>query len=124
MEYRGSDFERLQHELNPHREEQIRAAMIETADRLRRRGVKVTRRERPDELADLLSAIERFEAEVVSHGGDLMVNGLASPLPEDPHFVLPQRKRGENTISYISRINVARELLTTHAYGADGDHKI
>ncbi len=97
------DFERLQQDLNPHREEQIRAAMLETTDRLRRRGVKVTRRERPDELADLLSAIERFEAEVEARGGDLMV--------EDPRFVLPARKRGENTTSYINRIHDARRHL-------------
>ena len=101
MTYQADDFERLQQDLNPHREEQIEAAMVETADRLRRRGVKVTRRERPDELADLLSAIERFEAEVEARGGDLMVDA----------GLLPLRKRGENTTSYINRIHDARRKL-------------
>lgn len=114
MAYR-EDFERLQHDLNPHREEQLRAAMMETADRLRRRGVKVTRRERPDELADLLSSIERFEAEVEAQGGDLMVDGLTSARPNDPRFVLPLRKRGENTASYIARIDAARARLNAGA---------
>jgi imidazolonepropionase-like amidohydrolase len=111
-----SDFEELQRALNPHREDEIRAAMVETAERLRRRGVKASRRERPDELADLLSAIERFEAEVVAHGGDLFVDDLRSTEPDDRHFVLPARKRGENTQSYIARINEAREELKSHPY--------
>lgn len=111
-------FEDLQHALNPHRDEQIRAAMAETAERLRRRGVKVSRRERPDELADLLSAVERFEAEVVAHGGDLFVDDLRSSEPDDQHFVLPARKRGENTQSYIRHIDDARESLKGHPYVA------
>ena len=100
------DFEREQRELNPHRDEELRAAMTETAERLRRRGIKVARRERPEELADLLSAIERFEAAVQAKGGDLMVN-------DDPRFVLPSRKRGENTPAYIARIEAARAALLT-----------
>jgi hypothetical protein len=108
------EFEELQRELNPHRDEQIEAAMVETAERLRRRGVKVSRRERPEELADLLSAIERFEAVVQAHGGDLFVDDLRSSEPDDPHFVLPSRKRGENTASYIVRIDEAREYLKHH----------
>ena len=116
MARRFDSYEDLQQALNPHREEEIRAAAMETTDRLRRRGVKVSKRERPDELADLLSAIERFEAEVVSHGGDLFVDDLRSSEPDDPHFVLPSRKRGENTQSYIGRIDDARNALKTHPY--------
>ena len=112
-------FEALQHELNPHREEQLRAAMVETADRLRRRGVKVSARERPEELAELLTAIERFEAEVQARGGDLMVDGAESREPDDPHFVIPSRKRGENTQSYIARIDAARLGLMQHPYHTD-----
>ena len=104
-------FERLQHDLNPHRDEELRTAMMETAERLRRRGVKVSRRERPDELADLLSAIERFEAVVSSRGGDTMVDDANSREPDDPRFVIPSRKRGENTRSYIERIEQARRAL-------------
>ena len=38
----------------------------EVADRLRRRGVAVTGGESSDDLADLLSAVERFEAVRIS----------------------------------------------------------
>ena len=41
----------------------------EVADRLRRRGIAVTGGESSDDLADLLSAVERFELVVESHGG-------------------------------------------------------
>jgi len=109
------DFEEQQRLLNPNRDEQIAAAMMETTERLRRRGVKVSRRESPEELADLLSAIERFEAAVQAHGGDLFVDDLRSSEPDDPHFVLPSRKRGENTAAYITRIDEAREGLKHHA---------
>lgn len=108
-------FEDLQRALNPHRDEQIAAAMTETADRLRRRGVKVSRRERPDELAGLLSAIERFEAVVQARGGDLFVDDLRSSQPDDPHFVIPTRRRGENTQAYITRIDLAAEKLKTRS---------
>src|SRR4051812_36184938 len=108
------DFEEQQRLLNPHREEQIAAAMLETTDRLRRRGVYVSRNETPEELADLLSAIERFEGAVQARGGDLMVDDLRSSEPDDPHFVLPSRKRGEATAAYITRINAAREALRDH----------
>ncbi|HJS43195.1 MAG TPA: hypothetical protein VJ755_06960 [Gemmatimonadales bacterium] len=43
------------------------------ADRLRRRGILVSDDERPEELADLLAAVEGFEKEVEARGGDLMV---------------------------------------------------
>jgi hypothetical protein len=102
------EFEEEQRALNPHRDEQIASAMMETADRLRRRGVKVSRRESPEELADLLSAIERFEAAVSARGGDLFVDDLNSTEPDDPDFALPSRKRGENTVAYIARIDEAR----------------
>jgi hypothetical protein len=108
------DFEEQQRALNPHRDEQIAAAMMETTDRLRRRGVQVSRRETPEELADLLSAIERFEAAVQARGGDLFVDDLRSSEPDDPHFVLPSRKRGEKTAAYIERIEAAREELRHH----------
>ena len=107
-------FEELQRALNPHRDEQIQAAMMETTDRLRRRGVKVTLKETPEDLAELLSAVERFEAEVQARGGDLMVDGAGASEPDDPRFVLPSRKRGENILAYIGRIDAARRELLHH----------
>jgi hypothetical protein len=86
----------------------------EVADRLRRRGITVTGAERPGDLADLLSAVERFEASVEAHGGDLMVDDLKSPQPDDRHFVLPRRSQGESIRAYIGRIDEATTGLRRH----------
>ncbi len=89
-------------------------AAAEVADRLRRRGIAVTGAERTDDLADLLSAVERFEAAVEAHGGDLMVDDLKSPQPDDRHFVLPRREHAEAIRVYISRIDAATIGLHRH----------
>jgi len=89
-------------------------AAAEVADRLRQRGVPVTGAERSDDLADLLSAVERFEKAVEAHGGDLMVDDLKSPQPDDRHFVLPRREHAESIRSYIIRIDGATEGLRRH----------
>jgi hypothetical protein len=90
------------------------AAAAEVADRLRRRGVAVTGAERSDDLADLLSAVERFEKTVEAHGGDLMVDDLKSGQPDDRHFVLPRREHGESIRTYVSRIDAAASALRKH----------
>jgi hypothetical protein len=91
----------------------------EVADRLRRRGVAVTGAEGSDDLADLLSAVERFEAAVEAHGGDLMVDDLKSPQPDDRHFVLPRRNHGESVRAYIGRIDAATAGLRQHPRSLD-----
>ena len=90
------------------------AAAAEVAARLRGRGVVLTGAERPDELVDLLSAVERFEVAVEAHGGDLMVDDLRSTKPDDPHFVLPRRKPAEAIRKYIVRIDEAAAHLRRH----------
>ena len=90
------------------------SAAAEVADRLRRRGIALTGAERPDDLANLLSAVERFEAAVEAHGGDLMVDDLKSPQPDDRHFVLPRREHAETIEAYISRIDAATSGLRRH----------
>src|SRR3989454_6424477 len=95
---RYEDFERS---LDPHRADEQAAVAAEVAARLRDRGVAVTGAERPEDLADLLSAVERFEAAVEGHGGDLMVDDLRSPEPDDAHFVLPRRDHGEAVRAYL-----------------------
>ncbi len=89
-------------------------ASAEVADRLRRRGITVTGAERTDDLADLLSAVERFEKTVEAHGGDLMVDDLKSTQPDDHHFVLPRREHGESIRTYVSRIDAAASALRKH----------
>ena len=94
--------------------EQRAAAVAEVAARLRSRGIAVTGAEGPEELADLLSAVERFEAAVEAHGGDLMVDDLKSSRPDDRHFVVPRRAHGEAVRKYIGRIDEATAQLRRH----------
>ena len=86
----------------------------EVAARLRSRGISVTAAEEPGQLADLLTAVERFEAAVERHGGDLMVDDLKSSQPDDRHFVVPRRDRGESIRAYIGRIDDATAQLRRH----------
>ncbi len=90
------------------------AAVAEVAARLRSRGITVTGAEGPEELADLLSAVERFEATVEAHGGDLMVDDLKSVEPDDRHFVVPRRAHAEPVRTYIGRIDEATVQLRRH----------
>lgn len=89
-------------------------AAAEVIDRLRRRGVTLTGSEKDEDLATLLEAVERFEAVVESHGGDLMVDDLKSSRPDDSHFVLPRRGHAESTMAYVARIDEATANLRRH----------
>jgi hypothetical protein len=99
--------------LDPQQQERARAA-AEVAARLRQRGIALTGAERPDDLVDLLSAVERFEAVVEAHGGDLMVDDLKSSQPDDRHFVVPRRGNGETVRAYVARIDEAAARLRGH----------
>jgi len=70
--------------------------------------------ERPEDLGDLLSAVERFEAAVEARGGDLMVDDLKSSKPDDPHFVLPARQNRESVRDYVARIQEAAARVRQH----------
>lgn len=108
------DYEELERTLDPHRAEQQRAAAAEAIARLRDRGVAVSSGEHPDDLANLLSAVELFEAAVEAHGGDLMMDDLKGSRPDDQHFVLPRRAHGEAIRAYIGRIDEATARLRRH----------
>src|ERR1700694_4704103 len=90
------------------------AVAAEVVDRLRRRGINVTGNARPEDLADLLAAVERFETAVEARGGDLMVDDLKSSQPDDPHFVLPARQSKEPVRDYIARIQEAAARVRQH----------
>ena len=90
------------------------ATATEVTARLRGRGIAVTGAETPEDLVDLLSAVERFEAAVEAHGGDLMVDDLKSSRPDDPHFVVPRRAHGEAVRTYIGLIDEATAGLRRH----------
>ena len=97
--------EARQRALNPHREQQLRAAMAETRTRLERRGVTLDGSETAAELADLDSAVDRFEREVRARGGDLYVDEPPSTEPDRPEFALPVRAERETARQYIGRID-------------------
>jgi len=88
--------------------EERAAAAAEVTARLRGRGIALTGAE------NLLSAVERFEAVVEAHGGDLMVDDLKSSEPDDRHFVVPRRAAGEAVRRYIGRIDEATAQLRRH----------
>jgi hypothetical protein len=98
--------------LNPHRSEEQARARQHTLDLLERRGVRLSGRETDDELANLWSAVERFENTVEARGGDTMTNAADSAEPENPLFVLPERGTRESAGDYIRRILEAAERLT------------
>ncbi len=94
--------------------EERASAVAEVAARLRSRGITVTGAENPEDVVNLLSAVERFEGAVEAHGGDLMVDDLKSSRPDDRHFVVPRRARGEALRTYIGRIDEATARLRAH----------
>lgn len=97
--------------LDPHRKEERASAATEIAGRLLQLGIDVSTDEDPALLADLLSAVEKFEAAVEAQGGDPMVNTPDSTDPQDPNFVVPTRNADEGLDSYIRRINEAADKL-------------
>jgi hypothetical protein len=98
--------------LNPHRsEEQIRAQQ-HVAEVLARRGVLLAGDETGRELADLWSAVDQFESIVEARGGDTMTNAPDSREPDNPAFVLPERKARESAADYTRRILDAAAELT------------
>jgi hypothetical protein len=99
--------------LNPHREEEQLRAREHALDILGRRGVLLTGEETGDELADLWSAVDRFESVVEARGGDTMTNAPDSSEPDNPAFVLPERGARESAGDYTRRILEAAAALTS-----------
>ena len=97
--------------LDPHRREERTGAAQEIAGRLFQKGIEVSNDEDPAMLADLLSAVEKFESAVEARGGDLMVNTPTSADPQNPDFVVPSRNADEDIESYLRRINEAADSL-------------
>jgi hypothetical protein len=104
-------YEREQRELNPNRVDEERHARQEAEYRLSERGIGVEPADTDEEVADVLDAIERFEAAVEARGGDLFVNRIGAPEPEDPTFVPPVRRAGESATDYRYRIEAATNAL-------------
>ena len=106
-----SPFEQRQTELNPHRNADRERASEVAYSQLRQRGVDVDGSEDSDELANLLSAVERFENVVIALGGDRMVNEPDTDEPENERFVRPQRNADEAIGAYTRRLLAAADEL-------------
>jgi hypothetical protein len=96
---------------NPHRAEQQERAREHNRDILAQRGVRLFGNETDDELADLWSAVDRFESAVEARGGDTLTNAPDSSEPDNPDFVLPERQWREPVGGYVQRIRAATARL-------------
>jgi hypothetical protein len=102
----------LDEALNPHRAQDQERAREHNEDILLQRGVQLSGQETDEELADLWTAVDRFESLVEARGGDTMVNAPDSNEPDDPLMVLPERKARESARDYARRIHQAADRLT------------
>ncbi len=98
-------------DLNPHRDEDRARATEVAYAQLRQRGIDVGDDEPSDDMATLLSAVERFEEAVSSIGGDRMVNSLDTDGHDDESLVLPRRRGDERVADYARRVYDAAERL-------------
>ena len=98
--------------LNPHIDEDRARAREHNLDVLGQRGVLLFGDEGDDDLADLWSAVDRFESVVEARGGDTFTNAPDSSEPDNPAFVLPERKAREPVADYVRRIQDATDRLT------------
>ena len=85
--------------------------------RLLSRGIEIHEADAPDDLVQMIDAIEAFERAVIARGGDLMVD--EPPLhqpgePDDPHFLLPLRAADESAAGYVSRLAAATKIVQGH----------
>ena len=92
----------------------LRRASLENAAWLGRRGVPLFDNEGGEALVTLRDAIERFEAVVELHGGDLMVDepvniGEKPERPDSKLFALPTRGDDESISAYTARVNTAAD---------------
>lgn len=95
-------------------DQELAVATALSVDRLRERGARIDGDEDGDEVVTLLEAVERFQGAVQSHGGDLMVDEPPpgnEAQPDDPDFVLPERRDGELVPDYIVRIDAAARRI-------------
>jgi hypothetical protein len=97
---------------NPQQDEDRARAREHNLDVLGQRGILLFGDETDGELADLWSAVDRFESVVESRGGDTLTNAPDSSEPDNPAFVLPERAAREPVRAYVQRIHEAAEQLT------------
>lgn len=97
------------------REQEREALHDELVSRLHQKGLMMDGDASDADLADLLSAIERFEAAVEKAGGDQYVDSPDSSQPERPDFVLPHLRDDESVSAYTKRVREATQRLEPDA---------
>lgn len=110
-DHQGSPVD-LDEALNPHRSEEQLRARQHVSELLAHRGVLLAGDETGRELADLWSAVDQFESVVEARGGDTLTNAPDSSQPDNPAFVLPERRARETAGDYSLRILQAAAALT------------
>ena len=97
--------------------DELERVSAQVAGRLEARGISLTGREKPEELADIEEAVERFELAVESRGGDLMIDEAPrgqTAEPDNADFALPLRSKGESPADYIARLTAATVVVRRH----------
>ena len=83
---------------------QAREALI---GQLSERGIDVLEADGDDALADLLTAVQRFERTRFELGGDSYTNDMDATQPDQAAFVMPRRGHDESIAQYTDRVNEA-----------------
>ena len=94
------------------RREERASLHTELLARLEQKGVSINPNGTDAEIADLLSAIDAFEAAVENAGGDLMVDSPDSSEPERPEWVLPHPHDDESVAVYTGRVMRATDRIS------------
>lgn len=93
------------------RDDERTALHSEMIARLHQKGLMISGDAPDADLADLLSAIDQFEAAVVKAGGDLYVDSLDSSQPEREDWVLPHMGDDESVAAYSKRVEAATQVV-------------
>ena len=97
--------------------EDVQRVSREVANKLGELGIWLSGDETPDDLVQIIEAVERFEVAVQTRGGDLMVDEGPdgnTTQPDDVHFALPQRRADESVARYVERLEQARNAVLEH----------
>ena len=95
----------------PSSHEALERAEDNVETQLAKRGVRLFGSESDDELLDLLNAAERFDAARAAAGGDSMTNTPESSPPDDPAFVIPERRDDESATAHARRVRAAADAI-------------
>lgn len=111
MSESSQSWEARQRALDPDRDRERENVSSSVAATLSARGVDLTGTESSEQLAEMLDAVERFEAAVSEAGGDRMLNDPDSSDPQEEAFVLPRRAADESALEYAERVQRAARKL-------------